>query len=180
MSNFPKVFCIGLWKTGTKSFGHAMQMLGFSTHCHYWPKGEEVLDGFIDTNLEQEDVEAIKNVISSHNAFADSPWMCIYKWIESNYPEAKFVLSLRKNAEQIAISEYYHALKNGSSKEDIKHPKHFIDRYNKHNEEVRSYFKDKPGKLLEICWETDGWGKLPEFVGLLPPFPHSNKGTYRK
>jgi len=177
----PKIFCIGLWKTGTKSFGQAMAMLGFKTHCHYWPKVEGPLNkGILPASVSDAEIAEILEVINTHNAFADSPWMNIYRWVENTFPNSKFVLSLRKYPEQIAVSEYYHAIKNGSEKSDIKDPNFFIDRYNQHNQDVRDYFKDKPGKLLEACWETDGWGKLPEFIGVLPPFPHINKGTYRK
>ncbi len=60
-----------------------------------------------------------------------------------------------------------------------KHKHHHLDFYNKHVEDVTGYFKDRPEKLLIICWENgDGWEKLSSFLGVdCPniPLPHTNK-----
>jgi hypothetical protein len=57
-----------------------------------------------------------------------------------------------------------------------------IERYEKHNSEVESYFRDRPKDLLVVDWEQgSGWKDLCEFLGKkIPnePFPHSNKGKY--
>ena len=52
--------------------------------------------------------------------------------------------------------------------------------YEKHNEAVREYFKDRPEKLLTMCFENgDGWNKLLPFLGIegtpVADWPHSNK-----
>ncbi len=173
-----KVFNIGLWKTGTKSFGVAMDVLGYKVHSHFWPI-ETRLDFEEDIELTQDQIDKIKNVSTRFDAFADSPWLNIYKYLYEWYPDAKFVLTLRKYPERIAISAYYHAIAYGSSKLDIQDPMWLMDRYNNHNRNVRDFFKDKSDQLLEICFECgDGWDKLCSFIDApVPPipFPHVNK-----
>jgi hypothetical protein len=56
--------------------------------------------------------------------------------------------------------------------------------YQKHNEDVRTYFKDRAQDFLEISWENgDDWERICPFLGVpIPnePFPHANKGDYSK
>ena len=176
MSARPKVFCIGLWKTGTKSFGEAMNTLGYDVLSCNWP----IENRLGDPELSQEQEKKIKDVASKYSAFSDSPWLNIYKKLYEWYPHSKYVLTLRATPEKLAMSEYYHALSHEVKKEDIPPPSHYIDKYNKHNEEVRDFFQDKPGQLLEMCFENgDGWDKLCSYLEVTPPsqvsFPHVNK-----
>lgn len=61
------------------------------------------------------------------------------------------------------------------------HESTYLARYREHNQAVRDYFRDRPGKLLEVCWGNGGeWQKLCDFLGLhIPnlPFPKKNTGT---
>ena len=173
-----KVFNIGLWKTGTKSFGVAMGVLGYKVHSHFWPielrlEGEEG-----DFKLSQDQINEIKNVSTRFDAFSDSPWLNIYKYLYEWYPDAKFVLTLRESPEKYYVSEFYHSLAHGNSKNDINNPKWFMDRYRNHNKNVREFFKDKPDQLLEICFECgEGWDKLCSYLDIpvpTKPFPHVN------
>ena len=54
----------------------------------------------------------------------------------------------------------------------------YIDTYLQHNQAVRDFFADKPGSLIEVCWEKgDSWHELCSFLNLdIPtfPFPHKN------
>ncbi|MEQ9565223.1 MAG: sulfotransferase, partial [Pseudomonadales bacterium] len=50
-------------------------------------------------------------------------------------------------------------------------------KYETHNREVRDYFKDRPGKLLNLVIEDATWNSLCQFLGKPIPksaFPHSN------
>ena len=53
---------------------------------------------------------------------------------------------------------------------------HFIEKYNKHNENMKQY------NPLVVCWESgDGWYPLCTFLDKpIPkvPFPHLNKQNY--
>ena len=40
----------------------------------------------------------------------------------------------------------------------------YMDRYLRHYNEVRAYFKDRPNDLLEVSWtDGDGWEKICPF-----------------
>jgi len=60
----------------------------------------------------------------------------------------------------------------------------YTQRYERHNREVRDYFKDRPEDLLELnITLNEGWEKLCPFLGLPVPktaFPHSNKAADRE
>lgn len=47
-------------------------------------------------------------------------------------------------------------------------PKHGIERFREHNEEVRRVVKGQGRDLLEY-WVGDGWGPLAEFLGVDVP-----------
>lgn len=59
-----------------------------------------------------------------------------------------------------------------------------ISRYQKHNNDVVSFFETKKNQLSIVDWESgDGWRELCEFLEMDIPqkaFPHSNKGIYNK
>ena len=59
-----------------------------------------------------------------------------------------------------------------------------IELYNTHHLEVIEYFKNRPDKLLVVCWEDNkGWGSICEFLNIPEPqiaFPHINKKGDRK
>jgi hypothetical protein len=54
-----------------------------------------------------------------------------------------------------------------------------VERFNRHNGEVREYFKTRPADLLVVDWEQgDAWQEVCEFLEEpIPPndFPHLNR-----
>jgi len=62
--------------------------------------------------------------------------------------------------------------------------KQLIQEYEKYNKQAIAYFKDKPSQLLVMnIFEGDGWKELCRFLNKpVPnkPFPHKNKGKYKK
>jgi hypothetical protein len=57
-----------------------------------------------------------------------------------------------------------------------------LERYRRHNREVKEYFSGRPDDLLVVNWkEEDEWKELCNFLGHdVPsrPFPHANRGNY--
>ena len=175
----PKVFGLGLSKTGTKTLGTCLEHLGYDHFSWNEPFAERVLRGDVD--------EALR-VARQHDSFEDLPWPAVFEALDANFPDAKFVLteradperwyqSLLRHAEYKGITEvrerfYGHALPHGRRDR-------MIDVYMSHNERVRRHFADRPGKLLVLCWEKDpGWEPLCDFLGHAVPardIPHRNK-----
>jgi hypothetical protein len=57
-----------------------------------------------------------------------------------------------------------------------------INYYQKHNNEVTTFFKEKaPHKLLTVCWENnEGWKEICEFLEVAIPkvdFPNLNRAS---
>ena len=67
---------------------------------------------------------------------------------------------------------YGHAMPQG-------HRNEHLEFYRRHNQAVRDHFADRPGKLLELCWERgDGPDDLGQFLGvegLVPSPVHANR-----
>jgi hypothetical protein len=114
-----------------------------------------------------------------HDAMADSPWHFVYRKLVEWYPDAKFILTLRKDANAVAESEFFHNLNHGMPKKMIPKPGFFIERYEKHNKYVRDFFKGR-ANYTEMMIEHMNWADLCSFLEIdeVPQraFPWKNKG----
>lgn len=149
-----KVVGIGLNKTATKSLAQCLGAVGYDNHSYS-------LSAF---NLyQQQDWPALFALMDKYSSFEDWPWPLMFRQIEQQYPEAKFILTTRANPEVWYKSLCKMAVRMGPLTEFEQHiygysmpqghRKEHIDFYNNHNQQVRDYFSDKPGKLLEICFD---------------------------
>lgn len=174
-----KVFGVGLSKTGTTTLGACLKRLGYD---HFsWNQGfaQRVLRG---------DVEEALKVARRHDSFDDLPWPAVYKELDEAFPNAKFVLTVRKDPETWFRSMLRHAEYKGATEVRERfygnaiphgHRDEHMRVYLQHNEDVVRHFDGRDGKLLVVCWEDDpGWRPLCEFLGhpvLDEPLPHLNK-----
>lgn len=176
-----KVFGIGLNKTGTTTLGKCLKILGYKKHLSH---SEE----FSKLYYEGRTSELI-DVAKKYDSFEDWPWPLIYKELATNFPDAKFILTVRKSdriwlkslithSYKLPPKENYHEMIYGY-KYILGHKKYHIDFYNKHNEEVIEFFKDQPERLLVLCWEKgDGWREICDFLGRkIPSKPFPNVGA---
>jgi hypothetical protein len=175
-----KILGIGLPKTGTTSFIDALRILGFRA-VHYPHR--------VDVAMRRND------------GAADLPIVAAYQELDRKYPGSKFVLTLRDRDSWLRSyrRHYSSAIDVDKMRPGFKDllielrrivfgTEHLSDEivsdgYDRHVDEVREYFKDRPGDLLEldICG-GDGWSPLCRFLGSsIPPqpFPHSNKTKRR-
>ncbi len=178
----PKVFCIGLNKTGTTSFGDAMQMFGYERSGWTFSVSPRLVREYFEGNL-----NTIYNVAYRHDVLEDLPWPLVYKEMDEHFPNAKFVLTLRETPERWLSSISKHIVNEYEGHRKIYgyyHPreneKAYLDKYDEHREGVEKYFEGRPEKLLTMCFEKgDGWGKLLPFLGLggtpVAAWPHSNR-----
>jgi len=177
----PKVFGIGFHKTGTTSLAVALQHLGYDVTG---PNGIHDID--IADDIEQ----MVFSLADKHDAFQDNPWPLYYKQLDQRYPGSKFILTIRPtNKWIISITKYFGNKITPMRKliygEEFGAPvgneQVYIERYEQHNNDVLSYFNNRPDDLLVFSLtEGDGWEQLCSFLGTSVPdisFPHKNKVT---
>ena len=179
-----KVIGIGLPKTGTTSLGYCFRRFGFKHRTFDMDLAYQVKRNNLAPAIE----EARK-----FEAFEDWPWFEIYRELDQTFPNSKFILTRRKNAETYVASLKGHHEREGIRKEGFVKPYYWdvvhgvepadwdyeksAQRYERHNREVLEYFGHRVNKdLLVVCWEHgDGWAQLGRFLNkAVPdePFPH--------
>lgn len=174
-----KIFGIGLNKTGTKTLGSAMEYFGLRNKSY----DAELLFDFNAKNF-----QSIIRVAKGYDSFEDWPWPLVYREMEPIFPEAKFILTMRKTPDIWYRSLCKHSIITGPTEArkivyghlmPENNREHHIEFYCRHNDLVMEYFKSKKHKLLVVCWENgNGWEDLSSFLELpIPdvPFPHENK-----
>ena len=206
---FKKVICIGMYKTGTTSMNKALEILNYksanifnsnTTTFNNRTVGISLKDSLLLTDYEIEQKikkhnnwRVIEETIKIANNFGDGPWLHIYREFYRLEPNSKFILTLR-NSEELAKSDIAMWIRNRKPLEPINYFEFsdgvansyeelktiLINRYLKHVEDVRDFFKDKQDQLLEldISQENNPWIKLCEFLNCAIPtcdFPHLNK-----
>jgi hypothetical protein len=170
--NDPKVFCIGDVKTGTSTLAKALSILGYRSIQMVQVKKPK--EGWI---------HYVKNC--NYDAFSDWPMRKagFYKELNEEFPNSKFILTLRETKSWSKSFENYFK----ASPWEINKPQDIeqrIKNYERRNKEILEYFKDKPSRLLIVeLVKGDGWTELCKFLDKpIPdkPFPHKNKGKYKK
>lgn len=178
VGNFPtRIFGIGMHKTGTTSLHHALKILGFdSAHWQgaHWAKAiwrEMNSEGWSET-------------LERHYALCDLPIPLLYEKLDKEYPGSKFILTTRSESYWIdsvwrhwqpefnrfrsgwdndPFTNRIHKVLYGRTDFDYKV---FLERFRKHNEDVKRYFKDRPDDLLIMDMEAgSGFRELCDFLG---------------
>lgn len=194
-----RVFGIGFQRTGTTSLGKALEILGYN-HCNY-ELGE--LLGFT-RYWEEDKLNDLFSLIkmSKLSSFEDDPWYFpdMYKKLDKEFPNAKFILTSRNSLRWAASLRRLHnalfkdinswvglsshlRIYDFNETSDICEI-NYIKKFLSYNDEVKDYFKDRPRKLLVINFEQGdplkNWFSLCSFLGKsIPnvPFPHANKSV---
>lgn len=156
MSTGRKVFGIGFQKTGTTSLGKIFDALGYRTAGYHQFRdlaGRDTLDW-------AEVTERALALAREVDAAKDTPWPLLYRELDAAFPGARFIHVTRAPDTWIrsAVKDFadhpnaLHQLIYGCP-----HPMGYeaiwLDRYNHHNEEVATYFRDRPGDYLHLRLE---------------------------
>lgn len=179
-----KVFCVGLNKTGTTTFGAAMSRLGYRV----WGWNSYAADFTLHWH-EGVFTPTMQKALNNHEAFEDLPWPLLFRQLDERVPDAKFVLTIRRSPEAWLQSIQTHIKRADpwaghfliyGSYDPVGDRERYLRTYNDHNAAVRAHFASRPGKLLEMCFEQgDGWRELCAFLGVkdipVEPFPHENR-----
>ena len=199
-----KVFCIGLSRTGTQSLAKALKTLGYNS-SHHPPLSFrfDICSRFVLRILKKMGVNNYYPYIlyrfgtlyfkhdpfTKFDAFSDTPIARFYKRLDRQYPNSKFILTVRdihswlKSCKRLFASYDFkggHALTRlhldlyGRTVFDRKK---FTKAYDRHVRDVYSYFKQREKDLLviNIC-KGEGWEKLCSFLNKpIPEEPFPNK-----
>lgn len=189
MSDVFKIFGIGLCKTGTKSLTQALTLLGIQT-IHY-PHDS--------TTYRELRTGAFRlSVMNYYRAATDLPIAYCYEQLDAVFPKSKFILTVRDKISWLRSAERHWRKKQHIFDEDNSgalsenkrfalfitacvfgchqfHSSRFSIVYDRHCEQVLSYFASRPQDLLvlDLCGGA-GWGPLCQFLGRdIPtiPFP---------
>lgn len=181
-----RVLGVGLPKTGTTTLALMMQRLEYNRLEYDGAALAEIAEGRVaDALARTERYEFVR----------DMPWCLLWEAYLARYPDARFVLTLRSDEREWLRSLRRHdasPLNYGyepPTKENVARwlggdlvrllgATDRIDAYRKHRRLVEDFFRDKPGRLLTVCWEEgDGWRELCRFLGFRTvrgPTPREN------
>src|SRR3989338_7142528 len=93
-----KVFGVGFNKTGTTTLHMCCQQFGFR-HRTWSPT---MINHYVKKNYDE-----IYQFSDKYDSFEDWPWNLLYQEFDQRYPDAKFILTIRKDSEV-----WYHSLVN--------------------------------------------------------------------
>jgi len=180
----PKVFGIGISRTGTTSLSKALRRLGYDT-IHAPLSIIKRMDGRIVLNEE---------AVRRYEALTDSTVAFMYKELDAAFPGAQFVLTVR-DVEKWLISmrrvrkvrpiirlipKTHQLFSEAFGEHYLNDEEAMRAAFLRHTDEVRAHFKGRDNLLVMDFAAGDGWGKLCRFLGRpLPdaPFPHNNNKT---
>lgn len=187
----PKVFGIGLSRTGTQSLTQALRIVGIDA-AHWTNPLTYQLIGATDVYLfgACTDISVAQDFEKLYYQYPNARFVWTRRPLDGWMPSvtrhyefwhrASGIPGLRRELERGAIAfglpraaiEFGLYLNN----ED------FAESYRAFEQRVRNFFRDKPpGKLLELdVFAGQGWSELCAFLGVAvpdQPFPHANKGT---
>ncbi len=189
--NKPKIFGLGLSRTGTRSLTAALHVLGFDT-LHY-PTDQQTLDTLIRGDARFPQLEHFDGLTD----ITVSPY---FEDLDKNYPGSKFVLTVREEPGWLKSCQNHwtgrDAYEGGTDDEhrihmEIRrflraavyagyafHAERFSRAYKQHEANVRRYFADRPSDLLVLNVAAgEGYEKLAPFLGVpVPPSPFPHKG----
>ena len=129
-------------------------------------------------------------LISKFDTFNDYPFMFIYKWLAKNYPDALFVF-LERNPIALAKSDLLMWERFKVVPWKLPKKEKFINRYNKHRENVLKFFEDnkhldfivcdvKNNSDLQLIYEKIGTSKYIYADKKHMSWPRANVGKYSK
>ncbi|PIW36693.1 MAG: hypothetical protein COW24_03975 [Candidatus Kerfeldbacteria bacterium CG15_BIG_FIL_POST_REV_8_21_14_020_45_12] len=193
----PKIFCIGLSRTGTTTLTQALRILGF-TALHY-PLG--------CFEIQRDQLLPIPERFASADAFTDTPIALTYQKLDRLFPGSKFIHTIRPIESWLSSCEkiigrpitkeqplWWRDEQNGLWENDG--PKKMIlireqlfgsplfdkekyrQAHSRHASEIAEYFTGRSQDILNISIsQGDGWELICKFLNLpIPsePFPHLN------
>ncbi|WP_457767803.1 sulfotransferase [Cyanobium sp. ULC084] len=182
LNSSSKIFCIGLPKTGTTSFGAALEHLGFSVSHENFGSSEP---GYLRSS---DFLDRALGAIPNYDGFQDGAWPRIYPNVLAKWPNSKFVLTTRSvdswlSSMAIFGERHINQLQEIFGKGVFSgNERYFADQFSAHESECFRFFSDRSQPLLVIPCELPNPLKarlLCSYLGLgndLSIYPHANLG----
>ncbi len=184
----PKIFGIGFHKTGTTSLGRALRSLGFRVQKGFSfnvpGKRVQIAEPVTLDKIRQIAFE----MVPYYTAFEDNPWPLLFRELDERFPGSRFILTVRDPDRWFRSAVNFHQDRLSSMHDLIYEHDQFrfaqnktmaIERFNRHNDEVRRHFKDRSGDLLDSDLVSEpSWGVLCDFLGTSVPqskFPQGKR-----
>jgi hypothetical protein len=177
----PRIFGIGLNKTGTSSLHEALEMLGYCGLHYAGPERARLIRRAIE-----EQKPLLHYLDPEYDAFSDTPVTTFFWLADVQYPGSKFILTVR-DLELWLDSRRRHVEKNQRRATEGAYKGSFLKvkpaawehEYRRDEGAVRSYFAHRPDDLLVVdVTAGEGWKPLCDFLGApVPdqPFPWANR-----
>lgn len=182
-----KVFGIGLSRTGTTTLTEALNMINIpSLHYPSVEKYQKFYDKFLNR-----DFSDFSCFPAHYRGFTDIPFAYAFREFYINFPDSKFILTIRNDKEQWLESckknmsatsgPYIQDIRNKVYQSPTFSRKLYSIAYDNHLDKVFNFFADKTNQLLvyNVC-EGDRWEPLCNFLNKpIPnrPFPFLNKSN---
>lgn len=153
----PKVFGLGFQKTGTSTLEAMLRRMGYNEILSY----HQFRDMADTDGLTLEDVKArAMELVQTCEVAKDTPWPLFYKELDAAFPGAKFIHIIRDRDAWIksAVGDFAHwpnmihqAIYGVPCPKD--HEEIWLERYDRHNAEVATYFEGRPDDYLQLHLE---------------------------
>lgn len=184
-----RIFGIGFQKTSTLSLAESLTRIGFD--CAHWTSPR-----WARSVWEEMRAYGKSLTLEKHYAACDFPISTMYRELDRSYPGSKFILTIRDECDWLrSVRDHWNPEKNpwraSWDSDAFSHRMHievygrktfdaaiFLERYRRHNEEVRAYFRNRPQDLLIMDMDAGaGWAELCTFLDKPTPtipFPRLN------
>ena len=181
----PRVFCIGLNKTGTSSFHAAMEILGLKSL--HW--GGPAVRHTVEAAL-AEGHPLLSGLDPAIDAFSDvEPVTKNFDVLDEQYPRSRFVLTTRPVDEWID-SRRRHVERNVARRQAGEYKGNFLvadegrwrGEWHCHVDRARRYFAGRAEFLEVDLTAGEGWAPLCKLLDLAEPsvpFPWANRDRAR-
>lgn len=176
----PRIFCIGLNKTGTISLHDALEAMGFRSLHWGGPEVRKAIEARADAG------EPLLADVDDHDAYSDILALSErFDVLDAQYPGSRFILTTRPVDDWVE-SRRAHVLRNQERAQRGEYTGDFLDidepawrdEFAHHHERVAAYFAGRDDLLTMCITEGDGYELLCPFLSLpVPdqPFPHRHR-----
>lgn len=181
----PRIFGIGLNKTGTTSLDSALAVLGFQSLHFGGQHAHDAVQRAID-----DEVPLLTYLDPKYDSFSDIGLLSRrFRMLDQQYPGSRFILTTRPREDWIA-SRRGHVERNLKKQARGEYDGTFlvvdedkwIAEWDHHHERARSYFSGRSDFLELDLGDSPTWGPLCRFLGVdepSEPFPWANRGQDR-